>query len=292
MNDGRASFRLTHPAILAVRTTRVAPPRSGPVQSSPRARIVPSRPAAYRPGAQATLIFAAFALALLFLASGCMHPGPTDPARTGPFFSPTNFRGEASLGGVRRVVLLPLDGGAVAPPEFAADLDSVFSSALQQCQRFEVVTLSREECRRRFHADSLSSTSALPHDLLAALKREFAAEAVMFVDLTAFQAYRPLVLGLRAKLATIDGSRLVWTFDHVFTAADPAVANSARRAFLSADHGDVPADLTPSVLQSPSKFASYAAAAMFETLPPTVERLSAAAAAAADRSTGGARPAH
>jgi hypothetical protein len=280
MNDGRASFRLTQPVILAVRTCPVAAPHRAVAKVARAAsggrRAAPTP----RPAAQAALVFAAFALVLLFLASGCAHPGPTDPARTGPFFAPTNFRGEPSLGGVRRVVLLPLDGGAVAPAEFAADLDAVFAAALQQSQRFEVVTLSRAECRRRFRADSLSSTSALPHDLLAALKREFAAEAVMFVDLTAFQAYRPLVLGLRAKLATIDGSRLLWTFDHVFTAADPAVANSARHAFLASDHGDVPADLTPAVLQSPSKFASYAAGAMFETLPPTVERLSAAAAGA------------
>lgn len=201
---------------------------------------------------------------------GCMHPGPNDPARIGPFFTPRNFVGEPSLGGIRRVVLLPLAPAANIPGDSAAELDAVFLTALQQTQRFEVVTLSREECRRRFRQESLLSSAALPHDLLATLRREFAADAVMFVDLTAFQAYRPLEIGLRAKLASIDGSRLVWNFDHVFSTTDPAVANAARHHYLETDRGRVPADLTPAVLQSPSRFAGYAATTMFGTLPPVV----------------------
>jgi hypothetical protein len=105
--------------------------------------------------------------------------------------------------------------------------------------------------------------------LLTRLQREFAADAVMFIDLTVFKPYRPLALGVRAKLATIEENvRLIWTFDNVYAAADPAVANSARAHFIDSDGGRIPADLTPSVLQSPTRFASYVAASMFSTLPP------------------------
>lgn len=200
--------------------------------------------------------------------SGCVQPALTDAARQGPFFTPTNYVGEPTLGGLRRVVLLPIYSGTVAPAESAAALDPVMLSALQQENRFEVVTLSREDCVRRFHAEALSSAGALPHDFLPVLKREFAADAVLFVDVTTFQAYRPLVLGLRAKLATLDGTRLVWTFDQVFSADDPMVANAARNFFLGADRHGVPADLTRAALQSPGRFAAYAAATMFATLPP------------------------
>ena len=199
--------------------------------------------------------------------TGCIHPGPYDPARSGPFYVPTNVVGDPSLGGMRRVVVLPLWVGRDVPPESAAALDEVFVHALQDQKRFEVVAFSRDECRRRYRADALSSASALPPDLLAMLKREFAADGVLFLDLTVFQAYKPIALGLRAKLATIDGSRLVWTFDNVFAADDPRVANAARHHFIDRDRS-VPADLTPAVLQSPSRFATYAAAAMFTTLPP------------------------
>lgn len=207
-------------------------------------------------------------LVVLTLAAGCMHPGYTDAARTGPFYVPANHLSEPSLGGVRRVVLLPIWTEAAAR-ETMAELDPVIVEALQQSQRFEVVTLPRDVAQRRFKAGAFPSTAALPHDLLETLKRDYAAEGVLFIDVTVFRAYRPLAIGLRGKLATIDGTRLLWTFDNVFSADDAKVANSARNHFLDADRR-VPADLTHGVLQSPSRFASYAAAAMFATLPPVL----------------------
>ncbi len=219
---------------------------------------------------------AALAAAVLALA-GCMHPGPYDAARTGPFFTPANQVGEPSLGGIRRVVVLPVWSGNAAPVETASELDPTVIAALQLAQRFEVVTLSREDALHRFRAESFSSASALPHDLLATLRREFAADAVLFVDVTVYNAYRPLAIGLRARLASIDGKRLVWTFDNVFSADDPRVANAARHHFLDSDRR-VPADLTHGVLQSPSRFATYACAAMFATLPPVVSPASATVA--------------
>lgn len=204
-------------------------------------------------------------LAAVALLAGCTTP---DPAYQGPFFAPINHAGEPSLGGLRRVVLLPVAGGEIMPLESAATLDPVLVAALQRENRFEVVSLSRAECLRRFRTTEFVSTSALPPGLLPALRDDFGAEAVLFIDVTVFSAYRPLALGLRGKLATIDGRRLVWTFDTVFSAEDPAVVNAARRHVLNSDGAGLPADLTGSVLQSPARFAGYAAAAMFATLPP------------------------
>ncbi len=208
--------------------------------------------------------------AALCLVPGCMTPAVNDPARIGPFHAPVNHAGEPSLGGLRRVVLLPVCGGTLAPQETVTAFDPVFAAALQRQNRFEIVVLAREDCLRKFRVPEFSSAASLPRDFLATLKRDFSADAVLFVDITVFRAYRPLALGLRAKLATLDGTRLVWTFDDVFSADHPAVANSARRHSLTGDRGDVPADLSPAVLQSPARFADYAATAMFATLPPVI----------------------
>lgn len=220
-----------------------------------------------RPSARAVLVLAA-----LLGWAGCASPPVFDGARHGPFYTPVNHAGEAQLpANLRRVVLLPVAGGSAANAESAAALDPVFIAELQKQNRFEVVSITREDCLRRFRAEEFLSTAALPHDFLAMLKREHAADAVMFVDLTAYKPYRPLVLGVRAKLALLDPEsevRLVWTFDNIFAASDPAVANSARGHFLDSDRGRIPADLTPGVLQSPSRFAAYVAAATFATLPP------------------------
>lgn len=213
-------------------------------------------------------VIVALAGTLLLAAAGCTTPAYNDPARAGPFFTPANHVGAPSLGGLRRVVVLPVCGGKLAPLETVVALDPVFVAALQRQNRFEVVALSREDCQRKFHTEEFSSAAALPPNFLETLRREFAADAVLFVDVTVFRAYRPLALGLRGKLATLDGPRLLWTFDDVFSADDATVANSARHHYLGSDRGGVPADLSPGVLQSPVRFAGYAAAAMFATLPP------------------------
>lgn len=207
------------------------------------------------------------AAAALWLA-GC-ETVTADPALVGPFYTPRNFAAEPVLpADLRRVVVLPVSAGDLVPDETAETLDRIVAEALLAQQRFEVVVLSREECRRWFGAGDFPSTAALPHGFLAQIGERYAADAVLFTDITTHQAYRPQALGLRAKLATVRDVRLLWSFDEIITAADPAVANSARRRYLKADRAAQPLDLSPAALQSPGRFATFAAEAMFATLPP------------------------
>lgn len=200
----------------------------------------------------------------------CATPPLDDPARIGPFFEPKNVSKDPTLGAIRRVVLVPIWAGAGIAEESVADLDAVFRQALQDQNRFEIVTLSRADCQRRFGVSSLSSAGALPHDFFPMVKRLYAADAVMFIDLTVFRAYHPLALGIRGRLAVVNNLRLVWSFDNVFSADDPTVSAAARNFYLKSNPQGVPADLTPSVLHSPSRFAAYAANTTFSTLPPVI----------------------
>lgn len=197
-----------------------------------------------------------------------MSPGPQDPARVGPFYTPRNVTADPTLGGITRVLIMPVAGGTAAPEESAADFDPVFVRALQEQNRFEVVVLSRQECQRRFGARSLSSAAALPHNFVEVVKGAFGADAVLFVDVTVFRPYHPIALGVRSRLVTLSSNRLVWAFDNVFASDEARVANSARHFYLESGHQGVPGDLTPAVLQSPGRFAAYVAATTFGTLPP------------------------
>ena len=208
----------------------------------------------------------------LLLAAGCASTRETLANKVQPrqqFFRPVNFHAEAQLpADLQRVLFLPVCGGTLAAPESAAALEEVFATELQKQLRFEVVRLSREDCQRRFGATEFSSTAMLPHDFLARLGREFGADAVLFVDVTAYRAYPPLALGVRAKLATVAQTRLLWTFDEIFAADDASVANSVRHYYAAAAPSGIPVNSGQGALQSPGKFAAYVAAATFNTLPP------------------------
>lgn len=213
---------------------------------------------------------AGLALGACLLLAGCTSgPSFNDSARVGPFFKPHNFHGDTVLpASLHRVLLLPIYAGEVADQESATTLDPILLSALQKQSRFEVVSLSRTECQQRFGAPEFSSVAALPHGLLDQLAQDYAVEAVLFIDLTEYRPYRPLGVGFRAKLATVQDVHLIWSFDEAFSATNPAVENSARHYYIAQSAGNPSVDMTASALQSPSRFAAYAADAMFGTLPP------------------------
>jgi hypothetical protein len=213
-------------------------------------------------------------LTLLVLSSLVAQAGrPTLPVRivredNRPGFAPVNFRGDAQLApDIQRVAFLPIHGGELVPAEVAADLDPVLVTALQRQVRFEVVMVSREDCHQMFRAGSFGSTAALPHGFLEKIAEKYAVDAVLFTDLTVFQAYRPIALGLRCKLATTRDVRLVWAFDEVFSSADVKMVTSVRRHYKDGDRS-APVDPTAAVLQSPTRFGAVAADLMFRTLPP------------------------
>lgn len=207
--------------------------------------------------------------ATLWLAGCELTPDLNDPVRYGPFYTPKNYAAEKQLpADVRRVLVLPVSIGRVAPEETAAALDGVITTVLQEQQRFEVVPLGRAECQRLFGAAEFSSTAALPHGMIEQLATRYAVDAVLFTDITAYQPYRPQTIGLRSKLATVRDVRLLWTFDEIISASDPAVANSARRRPVESAQGRGPVDLSPGTLLSPTRYAAFAAGEMFRTLPP------------------------
>ena len=211
-------------------------------------------------------------LPLLLALAGCagLSAVALDPARNGPLFTPENHAGVARLpADVRRVVLLPLAAADGVEAETADSLDAIFVAALERTNRFEVVALSRAECDRVLGARQFVSTGALPNNFMEQIRDHYAADGVMFVDVTVARTMRPLAVGVRAKLATTAKEvQLIWTFDNVFSAGEPAVLNSARRYFIANDDSGLPMDRSEIVLQSPSRYAAYVAQATFATLPP------------------------
>ncbi|HYC71887.1 MAG TPA: hypothetical protein VEB66_11810 [Opitutaceae bacterium] len=206
-------------------------------------------------------------LAAALLMAGCASPRTLLSRRAAAGdYAPANVAAEPALpADLRRVAVLPVHGPGESE-RAAIALDPVVAVALQRQARFEVVTVSRADCRRWFGAPSFASTGALPHDLLAEIARRHQADAVLFVDLTAERSYRPLLLGLRAKLATARDTRIVWAVDEIVSADQPAVAAGMSRAAASTK-GSVSATILDSI-QSPSRFAAYVSDALFRTLPP------------------------
>ncbi|MFT3783352.1 MAG: hypothetical protein QM790_15180 [Nibricoccus sp.] len=213
------------------------------------------------------------ALALLsLLLSACSAIVKRDGAVVGPFFTPTNVTNLPKLPAeIRRVLVLPVWGGPNLTEETLNSFDTVCQTELSRTGKFEVVPLSRQALAEITGMRQLSSVEKLPATLqkkVFALQNPYGADAVLFIDVTSYSPYTPLLVGFRVKLARVTDGEVVWAADNVFSAADQSVANSARHhaASLGTDRGRT--DFNHTVLQNPERFAAYVAAATFQQLPP------------------------
>lgn len=212
-------------------------------------------------------------LGLSLLLGGCSVIPRPDGAVHGPFYVPANVHGvERMPDTVRRVALLPCAGAdPVLTESTLRDLDRALAASLVASARAEVAAVSREDLPRLGARRGVLSTGALPPDLLARVASETGADAVLFVDVTAYSPYPPLVLGLRSRLVELSSGKSLWNFDNLFSANIPAVANSARAHIRGRSSATLnPADFSYTALQNPLAFADYATAALWATLPPRV----------------------
>lgn len=219
-----------------------------------------------------SLLLTALALGL----SACTNPLHPDSAKTGPFFTPKNVHGAPRLpDDFRRVAILPMAAaGADISEETLNKLDAIFLAELNRTAVFETTSVTRDELNKLFETRQITSVQVMPPGFLDHffnVHNQYAADGILYLDVTNYSPYPPLKLGVRAKLARLRDGEIIWAADLVFSAAEPAVANSARRYTLQSGLKQSPGDLSHTILQNPSRFASYVANATYETLPPRVK---------------------
>ena len=216
------------------------------------------------------------ALAVLaILLAGCSTVGvgkkqsnaPRETYR--PKYVPRNVTSTAKLPlDVRRVVVLPIYWDRDANADFVTDLDIIMQLSLQRTGAFELVPVSRQQMYKLFGVYQYSSVQILPDNLIRTLVADYAADAVLFTDLTVNRPYRPISIGLRVKLVKKDDLSIIWAVDALFDSADPAVADSALEFSGKSTFNRYPVDRSGGILQSPRAFAGFVADSLFKTLPP------------------------
>ena len=167
---------------------------------------------------------------------------------------------------MRRVAMLPLAGGRYST-EALRNVTAAFQGELNRKTIFEVVQVSGADLEAICGQRTLSSVEHIPSEVLHALHERFGAEGVLFTDITNFSPYRPLAIGVRAKLVDTGSAAISWACDVVFDSGQPAVAEAARKfqQQFSDPHRKL-ADDGGSVLLSPARFAKFVANEAFSSL--------------------------
>ncbi|MFP6886080.1 MAG: hypothetical protein VB997_00910 [Opitutales bacterium] len=165
-----------------------------------------------------------------------------------------------------RVVVLPCHFADEASP-LLRYVDDVFHQELAKQRLFETVRLTPERMKELFGQRRISSSEQLPDTFLIDLERATGANGVLLVDLDSYRPYRPLALGVRAKLVDLKSADFLWAIDETFDLGQAEVIVAANQFQREAQLGNVSARTTGSTLSSPRAFAKYVASSTFSTLP-------------------------
>jgi len=213
------------------------------------------------------LLLIPLALALSLTTTGCQSIKDKVMPASMIKQEPTNIYNQGQLPEyIKRVVVMPIyyefhEG------EFLARLDDTFLAEINKTARFETVRVNRDDLQSLFGARQMSSVSMLPADFVEKLAQFYAVEAVLMVDLTHYDPYKPIAIGIRSKLVDLKNLQIIWAFDDVFDAGSPGIANSARSYHIAHNRNLYPLDNAQSVLQSPQRFSKYIAYVIFNSLP-------------------------
>jgi hypothetical protein len=189
----------------------------------------------------------------------------------GPKYKPTNVHRLASFipPVIRRVAVLPI---STDTEDWQAEVDrvnlqGVVQTELNKAKRFELVAIPSTQLRSWTGRPTWRSDDILPSDFLKRLKETYDCDAALFVHLSAYHPYRPIVIGWNMKLVEAAGRYVLWSIDETFDSNDSSVANAAQYYFLQHTPGEHADPERTAILMSPRQFAEYTLSAVFDTLP-------------------------
>jgi len=198
---------------------------------------------------------------------GCSTPRSGGAWGWGQPKPPTNYFLDAPrLASVKRVAVLPVFASGVGL-QAEKDLDAQFVAKLNSTQLFEVVTLSREELSRRFGQRAFHSAGILTDSLFVYIEQVTQADAVMLFDITTYQPYKPIKIGIRGKLIGMRDRQIYWAVDELH---DASIRTTSQAAIAYERDTMAPFDKNHryrSILSSPTRFTSFAVSRCLQSLP-------------------------
>ncbi|MFM8364109.1 MAG: hypothetical protein ACKOAS_03055 [Verrucomicrobiota bacterium] len=181
--------------------------------------------------------------------------------------------------GMRRLAVLPINANRPID-DVQRDMDGIFRGELSKVVKYEIVEVPRQEMLALAGHESISSTAVIPNDVIRALRQKYAADAVMFIDFTVFRPYRPIAIGVRAKIVELRNMEVIWMADGILDTAEPDVSEMATQFAGSGLNIRYISPTIPQggnreaasgnqvILQSPRLFAGFVAHEAFATLAP------------------------
>ena len=170
---------------------------------------------------------------------------------------------------LRRVAVLPMTFSATATSAESVEelLEQALLSEFNKTGKFELLVVRPDQLRQWTGKMRWNFQEALPQDFLRKIQQNTGSDAILFVHLTNYHPYRPIVMGWRMHLVTQFEGDVIWSVDEIFDAGEESVSNGARRYAREHLRNHPTLEESRSILLSPRRFAQYTLAAVASTFP-------------------------
>jgi hypothetical protein len=203
----------------------------------------------------------------LFFFGGCRKSEQEKIIAQAPPYQPVNLYPRERLPTYfNRVAVMPAfcDSSSATALSF---IDDLILQELSKSRLFEPTRVTPLESFALFGKERLSSYESLPEDFFDQLVNEFGANGVLLIDIHSYRPYRPISIGVRAKLVDLKSGEFMWAIDETVDGGDASVVVSAIN-FQKSKHVQALSDKTMgSILQSPRLFSKFLTNSIFSTLP-------------------------
>lgn len=207
---------------------------------------------------------------LLFLTSACTSPRMEREMQDRP-------RGAGyRLTNLSAVDLLPPDLRRVAVlPVFAqthhaldqAPFEALYHGELRRAGRFELFIVSEQTLRGILSRDAVSLHESFPKELMDYLSAR-GIDGVLQLNVPEYRPYRPLVVGISARLFSLNSGSVLWKVDESFRASEKRTVASAREYALAHKTDRYPNNDSFAVLRGPLLFSEFVLHTIVTSLPP------------------------
>jgi len=198
-------------------------------------------------------------LLLMFLLSGC---GVYIPPMQTPSYYYLNPEKELSL--VGRVAIIELNNNSNYPQITTDVTDSLFQ-AMQKKQLFGISIVRQTD--QAWRGLQLEAGATYTTEQLSAIRKTLKCDAVLLGDITGYQPFPHMTIGLRLKLIDLKDGQLIWALEQVWDSTDKTTESRMKRYYENQLQPGLPALQKQLMGVSPIEFMKFVAFEAAETLP-------------------------
>lgn len=195
---------------------------------------------------------------LLVPLTGCRSYKATEPMPDGSYLNQSK-----DLTTIGRVAIVELDNDS-AFPQISTDVTEALFLAVQKKQVFGLTVIHQDDSAWRSLEVDLDTVHSL--EQLFAIREAIKCDAVLVGNVTQYEPYPHMAIGLRLRLLDLNDGQLVWALEQVWDSADKTTQRKVKDYFQGQTSSGFESLREQITVVSPLKFIKFVAYEVAETL--------------------------